>query len=140
HFYRWKTQEKTLFSVDLGSYETTYTWIEKGNLKKSHHIPLGVETLLEALFQDRKKVLLKEEVAPAAKQIDLLLLKQGFNPNLTLALNDLRNESSKIYYSLFQEEKIPVFVTGRTDALIHLKEYLFSDAESLLSQDEELYA
>ncbi len=90
-FARWKfphLQEALL--VDLGSSETTVVLLEKGQLKRAHTIPIGVEALLSALLEDRKKILLKKEIEGAAKQIDLLLLKPALNPHLTAQLNTLR--------------------------------------------------
>lgn len=141
HFARWKFPDLAEgYILDIGSYETTCVWIEKGELKKSHSIPIGAETLVAALFEDRKKVLLRKEIEGAAKQIDLLLLKPGLNPHLTSVLSELRQEIGKIFYSFSREEKKPLLVTGRVDTFIHLKEFLVAESENLLTQEEQTFA
>jgi hypothetical protein len=134
HFARWKFPKiLDAFIIDLGSSEWTCAWMEKGELKKAHAISGGIESLLAALLDDRKKILLKKEIEGAAKQIDLLLLKPGLNPNLTAKLNELRQELTRVHYS-FQRgvEKRPIIFTGRTDAFIHLSEFLIDAEENKL--------
>lgn len=134
HFVRWKFPKLLdALIIDLGSSEWTCAWMEKGELKKTHAISGGIEALLAALLEDRKRILLKKEIEGAAKQIDLLLLKPGLNPNLTAKLNELRQELAKVQYS-FQRggEKRPIIFTGRTDAFIHLSEFLIDASENRL--------
>jgi hypothetical protein len=143
-FARWKFPHLLdAFIIDLGSHEWTCAWMEKGQLKKAHVIAGGVEALLEALLEDRKKILLKKEIEGAAKQIDLLLLKSGLNPHLTEKLNEMRQELSKIHYS-FQRgaEKKAILFTGRTNAFIHLSEFLIDASENpfSLSLEEQKFA
>jgi len=141
HFARWKFPNiADAFILNLGSHETTCVWMENGRLKRAHAIAVGAETLIAALFEDRKKVLLRKEIEGAAKQIDLLLLKPGLNPHLTTALADLRREIGKIFYSFAREEKKPVIITGRTDAFIHLKEFLVEESENSMTLEERAFA
>lgn len=133
-FVRWKFPHLSdAFILDLGSHEWTCAWMEKGQLKKAHAISGGIEALLLALLEDRKKILIKKEIEGAAKQIDLLLLKPELNPHLTEKLNELRQELSKIRYS-FQRglEKKTIILTGRANAFIHLSEFLIDPAENIL--------
>lgn len=134
HFVRWKFPLLLdAFIVDLGSSEWTCAWMEKGQLKKAHSILGGIESLLAALLEDRKKILLKKEIEGAAKQIDLLLLKPELNPHLTTKLNELRQELSKVQTSFERgTEKKPIVFTGRTDAFIHLSEFLIDSSENKL--------
>lgn len=143
HFIRWKFPNlERAFIIDLGSSETTCALLGKGGLKKSHCIPKGVERLLEALHEDRKKILLKKEIEGAAKQIDLLLLKKGLNPRLSEDLNELRQELSKVYYSFTRGSVIPVIFTGRCDGFIHLREFLidFSEEKCHLTHEEQKFS
>lgn len=141
HFIRWKFPALfDAFIIHLGSSELICTFMEKGKLKKAHSIAGGIESLLEALFEDRKKILLKKEIEGAAKQIDLLLLKTGLNPHLTTQLEDLKQTIAKVYFSLTRGEKIPVLFTGRTDAFIHLTDFLFEGSNSSLTLEEQRFA
>ena len=107
HFIRWKFPHiQDALIVDLGAHEITCVWLEKGRLKKSHAIPKGVEDLLMALHEDRKKILLKKEIEGSAKQIDLLLLKANLNPRLSAELTALRYELAKVSYSLSGGDRI----------------------------------
>lgn len=143
HFVRWKFPElKEAFIVDLGSNEITCASLENGELKKSHAIGKGVEGLLNALYEDRKRTLLKKETEGTAKQIDLLLLKAGLNPHLSSELNEIRQELARIYYSFNRDAQKPILFTGRVDAFIHFREYLFdcSEGEWTLSPEEQKFA
>lgn len=140
HFVRWKFPKLlNALVIDLGSSETTCAFLENGQLKKAHPVSGGVEALLAALLEDRKKILLKKEIEGAAKQLDLLLLKPGLNPHLTASLTELRQELTKIQYC-FSREKIPVIFTGRTDAFIHLCEFLIEGSENHLTLEEQKFA
>ncbi len=136
-FVRWKIPSLTdAFIVNLGWTECTCAWMEKGQLKKAHALSGGIESLLANLLEDRKRVLLKKEIKAAAKQIDLLLLKSGLNPNLTGKLNELRQELVKVRQSFERgSEKKPLLFTGRTDAFIHLPEFLVED-QNLLQENK----
>lgn len=141
HFVRWKFPSLSdAFMIHLGSSEFTCALMEKGELKKAHSIAGGVESLLAALFEDRKKILLKKEIEGAAKQIDLLLLKSGLNPHLTSNLNELKQNVAKVLFSMTRGEKKPVIFTGRTDAFIHLKEFILEDSDNLLTLEEQKFA
>ena len=129
----WKNPGLTqAFLIDLGSSEWTCIWIEEGQLKKSFSFPGGIEELLEALWEDRKKVLLQKEVEGVGRQIDLLQLKPHLNPNLSKKLNEKRKEIAKAIFSFSrQSELCPIFFTGRTDSFVHIREFLiesFQDA------------
>lgn len=141
HFVRWKFPKLLdAFIIHLGSTETSCTLMEDGQLKKAHAIGGGVEKLLSALFEDRKKILLKKEIEGAAKQIDLLLLKSGLNPHLTANLNELRQEIGKAFYSFCREAKREVIFTGRLDAFIHLQEFLMESGNWPLTVEEQKFA
>lgn len=140
HFIQWKFPKLTdAFLIDLGSEVITCALVEKGKLKKAHAIPIGIEELLAALYEDRKRILLKKEIESAAKQIDLLLLKPQLNPHLSDLLISLRQELSKIFYSFTRSEPKPIIFTGRSDAFLHLREFLtdFSGSEWPLSFEEQ---
>lgn len=142
HFFKWRfPKTSNALVIDLGSSETTCILVENGELKKTHAILGGVESLLGGLLEDRKKILLKKEIEGAAKQIDLLLLKSGLNPNLSAKLHELRQEIAKVQYC-FCLGKIPVIFTGRTDAFIHLREFLvdLGEEERSLSVEEQKHA
>ncbi len=142
HFAKWKFPElKEAILVDFGSKEINCALVENGELKKAHHISEGIDEWLAAFLEDRKKILLKKEVDGAAKQFDLLTLKQPFNPHLSQKLNEVRQELAKTFYSFARESKKEVIVTGRTDAFIHLKEFLLEDfGKYPLSPEEEKFA
>jgi type IV pilus assembly protein PilM len=143
HFIRWKFPNLLdAFIIDLGSSEVTCVLMEDGKLKKAHALSGGVEKLLDALFEDRKKILLKKEIEGAAKQIDLLLLKKSLNPHLSGDLLELRQEIAKTYFSFSREAGREVIFTGRSGAFIHLREFLMEEAKSewILSVEEQKYA
>ncbi|MES2274349.1 MAG: hypothetical protein V4487_09190 [Chlamydiota bacterium] len=121
--------------IDLASSEITCVWMQNGQLKKTHSIAGGVESLLFSLWEDRKKILLQKEMEGAAKQIDLLLLKPHLNPLLTFKINKLRQDLAKSIHSLHRESKLnlPLIFTGRTDAFSHLTEYLAEDFKEIVS-------
>jgi len=143
HFVRWKFPLLSdAFLIDLGSSETTCALLENGQLKKAHVFVGGIEKLLSALWEDRKKILLKKEIEGAAKQIDLLLLKPGLNPHLSTNLSQLRQEVAKAFHSFCREAKREVIFTGRSDAFIHLREFLMEYSESKwpLTLEEQKFA
>ncbi len=140
HFVRWKFPTLTdAFIVEIGSGSISCVSLENGKLKKAHAISTGIEDLLSALYEDRKRILLKSEIEGAAKQIDLLILKSQLNPRLSRELNGLRQELSKIYCSFTRGSAKPILFTGRVDAFIHLKEFLFdfSDPKWTLTPEEQ---
>lgn len=144
YFVRWKFPHLLdAFIIDLGSSVWTCAWMEKGQLKKAHAISGGIEALLAALLEDRKKIFLKKEIENAAKQIDLLLLKPGLNPHLTKTLDELHQELSKVHSS-FQRgaDSKPIILTGRSDAFIHLSEFLIGTSEKKwsLTLEEQKFA
>lgn len=125
-FASWKFPELSdAFIIDIGSKEMTCSFMQEKKLKKSHAIDEGIENLYQALFEDRKKTLLKKEIEGAAKQLDLLLLKPAFNPHLFEKLTFLRKELSRIYTSFCEKMGPPILFTGRLDAFLHLPEFLF---------------
>ncbi len=137
------------FLVDIGSEQWTCTWMEEGKIKKSFVIPHGVESLLSALWEDRKKVLFQKEVDGVAKQIDLLQLKQLLNPNLSERLDSLRRTLAGVLFSFQQVAgPRPVFFTGRINSFGRLAEYLLNTSPDLtlfepsipLSNDERTCA
>ncbi len=142
-FVKWKLPKLIdAFIVDLGSHEITCALMEEGKLKKSHPISYGIEQLLNALHQDRKKILLKKEIEGAARQIDLLILKPALNPHLSEQLTKLRQELAKIHHSFIKGSSRAVIFTGRTDAFIHLQEFLadFSKEKWPLSNEDQKFA
>lgn len=120
------------FLVDIGSQWLNCAWMEEGVIKKSFTIPSGVEALLSSLWEDRKKVLFKKEIDGAARQIDLLQLKNFLNPHLTEKLESLRRSLAGVFFSLQQAVgPRPVFFTGRTNAFGHLTEFLIEKSPEL---------
>jgi hypothetical protein len=143
HFIRWKFPHLLdAILIDLGSSITTCVLMEDGRLKRSHAVNIGIERLLSSLLEDRKRILLKKEIEGAAKQIDLLLLKPGLNPSLSLQLNELRQEIAKAFYLFSKASKKEVIFTGRTDAFIHLRQFIleFSENEFPLTLEEQKFA
>jgi hypothetical protein len=146
----WKIPHlKDVFIVDLGSEEWTALCMEKGELKKFHSIDGGTESLLNALWEDRKKILFSKEIAGIAKQIDLLQLKATFNSHLSSRLIYMQQELSKVIYSFSKQYGAkPVLFTGRVDAFGQMQEYLkscFGDSILLndtleIPKDEQKYA
>lgn len=123
---------QSAFLVDLGSQEWTCVWMEKGEVKKSFTVQNGIESLLFALWEDRKKVLFPKEVKGVAKQIDLLHLKPLLNPKLSEQLIELRNSLSGVLFSFQQTGGVkPVLFTGRVDAFGNLSKYLLETTSDL---------
>ncbi len=113
------------FIVDLGAEEWTAVCMEKGDLKKFHSIDGGTESLLNALWEDRKKILFSKEITGIAKQIDLLQLKATLNSHLSSRLSEMQQELSKVIYSFSKQYGAkPVLFTGRVDAFGQMQEYL----------------
>lgn len=125
-FLKWKMPHlQDAFIVDIGSDEWTCVCMEKGGLKKFHSIPGGIETLLEALWEDRKKVLIPKEITGIAKQIDLLQLKTTLNSQLSTQMTAMRKELARVIYSFSSNfGQKPLFFTGRIDAFGQLQEFL----------------
>ena len=120
------------FLVDLGSQFWNCAWMEEGVIRKSFTIPSGTEALLSSLWEDRKKVLFKKEIDGAARQIDLLQLKNVLNPHLTEKLESMRRSLAGVFFSLHQiAGPRPVFFTGRTNAFGHLAEFLVEKSPEL---------
>ncbi|MDE3045290.1 MAG: hypothetical protein KGJ02_01405 [Verrucomicrobiota bacterium] len=139
-------QLSSAFLIHLGSQEWNCVWVEAGKIKKAFVIPEGIEMLLSAFWEDRKKVLFQKEVEGVARQIDLLQLKPHLNPHLSTKLEELRHKLEATLYSFEQGGgKKPILFTGRTDSFGHLTEYLvqkFPDASPYepslpLSQEEK---
>lgn len=115
--------------IDLGSQEWTCIWLENGNVKKTFIIDEGVESLIAALWEDRKKVLFQKEIEGVAKQIDLIQLKAHLNPHLSARLIKLRNKLSNVLFAFYEAGNVKsVFFTGRIDAFGHLRDYLLEIA------------
>lgn len=131
----WKDPTLTnAFLVDLGSSEWTCTWMENGELKKSHSLKGGLEALLSALWEDRKKILLPKEVDGAAKQIDLIQLKPNLNPRLSEKLDELRQELAKTICSFYRTAKQqPIFFTGHIDAFGSFRQFLLESLKEMTS-------
>jgi len=143
HFMQWKFPKlKDAFIIYLGSDETACTLLSEGNVERTHAIPIGAEILLAALLKDRKKILLKKDIERAARQIDLLILKPGLNPNLATSLNELKQEIAKTYAFFHRGiENKPIIFAGRSDAFIHLKEFLTGGDENewVLTAEEQKF-
>jgi hypothetical protein len=147
-FFQWKLPElQDAFLVHLGSEEWTCVCIEQGVLKKSHSIDRGIEQLLTALWEDRKKILSRKEIGNLAKQIDLFDLKSSPQSQLVSQFTNMKQELAKILYSFSRLCGVkPLFFTGRVDAFHQiekaLKESLKEYPESAfeLSNDEKKYA
>ncbi|HSX26664.1 MAG TPA: hypothetical protein VLE89_06630 [Chlamydiales bacterium] len=148
-FMQWKIPAlKHAFIIDLGSSEWTCAWMEEGVLKRSHSISGGIESLLSALWEDRKKILLQKEIEGVAKQIDLLQLKSHLNPHLSEKINELRQELAKTIFSFHRDSDYkPLIFTGQVDAFVHLRDFLVesfkdlsSECRASLNTDEQKYA
>lgn len=128
-YIRWKFPTiQDAIIIELGSSDWTCISMEKGRLHKSHSIPGGVESLLSALWEDRKKILLLKELEGFAKQIDLLQLKAHLNPHLYAKLSELRMELGKIVFSFCRSgETRPLYFTGRIDSFSHLPQFLIEN-------------
>lgn len=140
HFIKWKIPAATdLFVIHLGFDEWTCICMQKGRLKKSFAISGGVQALMTALWKDRKKILLENEIEGIAKETDLLQANLRLNPNLSTRLNELRQELSKILSS-FQRSagQKPVIFTGRADAFIHFPEFLVANCTDTVCEDQTL--
>lgn len=138
-YIRWKAPSLSdAFLIDLGSSEWTCVWMEKRELKKSHSLTGGIEALLSAFWEDRKKILLPKEVEGAARQIDLLQLKPNFNPHLSAKLNALRQELAKTICSFYRiSTQKPIVFTGRIDAFGHLREFLTEAFKEAISNESD---
>lgn len=139
-YFKWKIPTiQDGFFIDLGSEEWTCVCMEKGHLKKFHSIEGGVESLLEALWEDRKKTLFPKEIPGIAKQIDLSQLKSTLNPHLFIKLKAMKQEMARIIYAFNAKSgKKPLFFTGRTDAFSQMEEFLKEGIEELLSPCPEI--
>lgn len=125
-YMQWRVPSlQNAFLIDLGYNEWTCSFMERGKLKKAHSLPNGTEGLLTSLWEDRKKILLAKEVEGVAKQIDLLQLKSHFNPHLSIKINEMRQELTKIIFSFHRiSGQQPVVFLGQIDAFGHLPEFL----------------
>lgn len=132
---RWKEPSLAdAFLVDLGSSEWTCVWMESRELKRSHTLKGGVEALLSALWEDRKKILLPKEVDGAAKQIDLMQLKPNLNPRLSEKLEELRQELAKTICSFYRLSKQkPILFTGHIDAFGSFRQFLLESLKDMTS-------
>lgn len=136
------------FIVDLGSEEWTCVCMENGDLKKFHFVDGGIDALLTALWEDRKKILFQKEIKGIAKQIDLLQLKSNLNVQLSEKLMVMKLDLAKLIYSFSsQYGPKPILFTGRIDAFGQMREYLLeaikesvSDEIQEISKEEEKYA
>lgn len=132
-YIQWKEPSlQNAFLIHLGSSEWSCILMEEGKLKKAYSLTNGTEALLTALWEDRKKLLLSKEVEGVAKQIDLLQLKPHLNPHLSLKINEMRHELTKIISSFHRiSNQQPLIFTGNTDGFGHLTQFLienFKDA------------
>lgn len=142
-FVNWKFPKlQNGFIIDLGSVETTCILVVNQELKKSHAIEIGVEALLEAFFEDRKKILLKKEIESAAQELDLLIFRPHVHPHLAHLLAKMRQEISRVFYSFSREERVEILFTGRTDCFKHLPQSLIEHEENKwpLALDERKFA
>src|SRR3990167_7507399 len=140
-FAKWKIPSlNTAFLIDIGSHEIHCIFMEEGKLKKAYILEKGVESLLAALLEDRKKILLKKEIESAAKQLDLLLLKPSLKANLNALLNEMKLELSKIFFACAPKDQHPILFTGRVDAFIHLEECLVERPIASISLEEKKFA
>ena len=135
----WKTPTlQEAFLIHLGSSEWTCVWMEKKGLKKAHAIAGGIEMLLSALWEDRRKTLFKKEMEGFAKQIDLLQLQGELNPHFAGLLKKMRQELAKVIYSFHRAGGgKPVLFTGRVDPFIHLREYLLEGLKDYIVEGDK---
>ncbi len=139
-YFKWKIPTiQDGFFIDLGSEEWTCVCMEKGHLKKFHSIEGGVESLLDALWEDRKKTLFPKEIPGIAKQIDLSQLKSSLNPHLFSKLRAMKLEMARVIYAFSSNSgKKPLFFTGRADAFGQMEEYLKEGLEESISPGPEI--
>lgn len=138
-YIQWKIPSLSdAFIIDIGSEEWTCIWMEDRKLQKAHSTEKGIESLFEALWEDRKKIIFQKEIKGIAKQIDLLQLQGHLNPHLSNRLNEMKQSLMKILYS-FHRLSGPksIIFTGRIDAFGHLKEYLLKSLTELCSGEYE---
>ncbi|MBI5272941.1 MAG: hypothetical protein HY861_03045 [Chlamydiia bacterium] len=113
------------FLIDLGSSECSCVLMCGGEFKKSYSLSMGIEALLSALWEDRKKLLLPKEVEGVARQIDLLQMRSHLNPHLWAELEGLQQELGRVIASFHRlSGKKPVLFTGYIDAFRNLPEFL----------------
>ncbi|MDE3055169.1 MAG: hypothetical protein KGI80_00510 [Verrucomicrobiota bacterium] len=142
HYVRWKIPPlKDAFIVHLGSKEWTGIWMEKGELQKSYCIPGGIQLLLSALQEDRKKNLPAQELESVAKQIDLLQLKTNLNPKLNQQLHLLRQELAKTLFSFHRASgERPLLFTGLIDSFGRIREFLSFPCQEIIVNQHPLFA
>jgi hypothetical protein len=120
------------FVVYIGSKDCTCIWIEEGELKKSFHIELGVDFLLDALWKDRKKVLLEEEVRGIAQQIDLFQTNEQYNRHLCENLSLFKEKIQETICSFASHSgSKPLWILGHVDAFHHFDEYILQSMEGV---------
>jgi len=136
-YIRWKAPSLSdAFLVDLGSSEWTCAFMEGGELKKSHAFGSGTEGLLAALWEDRKKILLPQEIEGVAKQIDLQQIKPNLNPHFSAKLFEMRQELGKTIFSYHRiSNKKPIVFTGHVDAFGHLRDFLIESFKETISKE-----
>lgn len=126
------------FLVDLGSEEWTCVAMENGEPQKCYSISGGTESLLSALWEDRKKSSVSKEIAGIAKQIDLLQLQPSLNKQLSLQLHHMKQELARTIYSFFRlYGQRPLFFTGRLNAFGQMREYLLEQLKEWVSADSD---
>jgi len=115
-------EQTTSLIFHIGSSSSTAVFVEKGQLKAFHGIPLGLDHLLASLKKD-KKTGEKEE------NIDLLALPDLGLTHFKKEVSALKKEAAKAFFSLVETEnippkKIPLLITGQGRKLLHLEEFL----------------
>ncbi len=147
---KWKFPDlEEAFFIDIGHEEISCICMERGQLKKCLAIEGGIESLLDALWEDRKKNLFRKEVQAIAKQIDLLQLKPHLNPHLFTTFHQMKQEIGKVIYSFSRlHGSKPLFFTGQTEAFLHtekffqdeIEEFVVSAKQRSFPLDEQKYA
>lgn len=126
--------------VHLGSSEWILAVIEKRKLLQSFSISGGIQELLSALWEDRKKILPLQEVEGIAQQIDLLQLKKELNPNLSKRLEKNALDLTHLLSILQTKAAYPLLFTGLTNAFGNLPAFLTQSVKLPLLPDNELKA
>lgn len=136
-YIRWKLPSLLdAYLIDLGSEETTAIWMEQGELKKSFCLEQGIEGLLQAFWNDQKRILLEKEAEGAAKRFNVLRYPSHNFPKLHETLSHFRSNLTKAILSFSQEggAKTVIF-TGRIDPFFNLTPFLLEGFREAVSAE-----
>ncbi|MBI5346172.1 MAG: hypothetical protein HZB76_03415 [Chlamydiae bacterium] len=111
------TNELCIFHLALA--KSSCIVIENGLLKTSLTVDLGVKNLISCI--------------PNEKQVDLLKLDKKKQSALWHAAQELKKETSKLFYALSQNEpkKFQILITGEASQLQNLEKFLLEDFSNI---------